>query len=92
MASGYVTSWQIDGETMGRPTYFIFLSSKVTVDCDYSYEIKRHLFLGRNAMTNLDSVKKQRHHFADKGPYSQSYGVSNSHVQMWDWTIKKAEH
>ena len=82
MASGYITSWQIDGETMGRLTYVIFLSSKITVDCNYSHEIKRHLFLGRNAMTNLDSIKKQRHHFADKGPYSQSYGFSDSHVQM----------
>ena len=91
-ARGEVTSWQIDGETMGRLTYVIFLSSKITVDCDYSHEIKRHLFLGRNAMINLDSIKKQRHHFADKGPYSQSYGFSHSHVQMWDWTIKKSEH
>ena len=82
MASGPITSWEIDGETVETVSDFIFLGSKVTVDCDYSYEIKRHLFLGRNAMTNLDSVKKQRHHFADKGPYSQSYGVSNSHVQM----------
>ena len=60
MASGYITSWQIDGETMRRLTYFIFLSSKITVDCDYSHEIKRHLFLGRNAMTNLDRVLKSR--------------------------------
>ena len=60
MASGYITSWQIDGETTRRLTYFIFLSSKITVDCDYSHEIKRHLFLGRNAMTNLDRVLKSR--------------------------------
>ena len=60
MASGYITSWQIDGETMGRLTYFIFLSSKITVDCDYSHEIIRHLFLGRKAMTNLDRVLKSR--------------------------------
>ena len=60
MASGYITSWQIDGETMRRLTYFIFLSSKITVDCDYSHEIKRHLFFGRNAMTNLDRVLKSR--------------------------------
>ena len=66
----------------GNSDRLVFLGFIITVDGDYSYEIKRHLFLGRNAMTNLDSVKKQRHHFADKGPYSQSYGVSNSHVQM----------
>ena len=60
MASGYITSGQIDGETMGRLTYFIFLSSKITVDCDYSHEIIRHLFLGRKAMTNLDRVLKSR--------------------------------
>ena len=62
-------------------TDFIFLGSKSTVDGDCSYEIKRHLLLGRKAMTNLDSVfKKQRHHFANKGAYSQSYGFSSSHV------------
>ena len=72
VASGPITSWQID-----------FLGSKVTADGDCSYEIKRRLLLGRKAMTNLDSlVKKERYHFADKGPYSQSYGFSSSHVWM----------
>ena len=62
---------------------FIFLGSKIIVDSDYSHEIKRCLLLGRKAMTNLDSVfKNQRHHFAKKGPYSQSYGFSSS--QMWE--------
>ena len=76
MASGPITSWQIDGETMKTVKHFIFLGSKITVDG----EIKRHLLLGRNAMTNQDNVlKKQRHHFADKGPYSQKYGFSSSH-------------
>ena len=83
MASGPITSWQIDGETMKTVKHFIFLGSKITVDGDCSHEIKRHLLLGRNAMTNLDNVlKKQRHHFANKGPYSQKYGFSSSHVWM----------
>ena len=58
-------------------TDFIFLGSKITVDCDFSHEIKRYLFLGRRVVTNLDSVfKKQTHHFADKGPCSQIYSFS----------------
>ena len=60
MASGPITSWQIDGETMETGTDFIFLSSKITVDSDCSHEIKRHLLLGRKAMTNLDRVLKTR--------------------------------
>ena len=56
MASGSITSWQIDGETMERETDFIFLGSKITADCDCSHDIKRHLLLGRKAMTNLDST------------------------------------
>ena len=63
-----ITSWQIDGEAMETGTDFIFLGSKITVDSDCSHEIKRRLLLGRKAMTNLDSVLKSRHHFADKGP------------------------
>ena len=83
MASGPITSWQIDGETMETVRDFILGGSKVTADGDCSYEIKRHLLLGRKAMTNLDSVlKSQRHYFADKGPSSQSYGISSSHVWM----------
>ena len=70
----------------------ILLGSKITVDGDCIQEIKRHLLLGRKAMTNLDSVfKKQRHHFANKGPYSQSYGFSSSLYRCESWTIKKAE-
>ena len=60
MASGPITSWQIDGETMGKVRYFIFLGSKITADCDSSHEIKRFLFFGRKAMTNLDSILKSR--------------------------------
>ena len=60
MASGLITSWQIDGETMETVRDFIFLGSKITADGDCSHEIKRHLLLGRRAMTNLDSVLKSR--------------------------------
>ena len=60
MASGPITSWQIDGETVETVTDFIFLGSKITVDGDCSHEIKRHLLLGRNVMTNLDSILKSR--------------------------------
>ena len=82
MASGLITSWQIDGETMETVTDFIFLGSKITVDGDCSHEIIRHLLLGRKAMTNLDSIKKQRHYFANKGLSSQGYGFSSGHVWM----------
>ena len=82
MASSPITSWQIDGETIETGTDFIFLSSKITADGDCSHEIKRCLLLGRKAMTNLDIILKSRDYFADKGPYSQSYGFSSSHVWM----------
>ena len=61
MASGPITSWQIDGESMETVTDFIFLGSKITEDGDSSHEIKRHLLLGRKTMTNLDSILKSRH-------------------------------
>ena len=83
VASGPITSWQIDGETMETVTDFIFLSSKITVDGDCSHEIKQCLLLGRKAMTNLDSILKSKdHYFANKGPSSQSYGFSSSRVWM----------
>ena len=84
MAFNPIISWQIDGETMETVTDFIFLDSKITADGDCSHEIKRCLLLGRKAMTNLDSLfkKKERHHFANKGLYSQSYGFSISHIQI----------
>ena len=82
MASGPITSWQIDGETMETVTDFILGGSKITADGDCSHEIKRRLLLGRKAMTNLDSILKNRHYFTNKGPSSQSYGFSNSHVWM----------
>ena len=82
MASGPITSWEIDGETMETVTDFIFLGSKITADCDCSHEIKSHLLLEIKVMTNLDSIKKQRHYFVNKGPSSQGYDFSSSHVWM----------
>ena len=80
MPSGTITAWQIDGETV---TNFIFLGSKITADGDCSHEIKRCLFLGRKAMTNLDSILKSRDvTLPTKGPSTQSYGFSSSHVWM----------
>ena len=70
MASGPITSWQIDGETMETVTDLILLGSKITADGDCSHEIKRCLLVGRKAMSNLDSILKSRRYFADKGPYS----------------------
>ena len=81
MASGPITSWQIDGETMETVRDIILGGSKITADGDCSHEIKRHLLLGRKVMTNLDNMKKQKHYFANTGPSSQSYGFSSSHVQ-----------
>ena len=60
MASSPITSWQIEGAKVETEADFIFLDSKITVDCDYSHEIKRHLLLGRKAMTNLDNILKSR--------------------------------
>ena len=82
MASGSITSWQIDGETIETVTDFIFLGSKITIDGDFSHEIQRLLLLGWKAMTNLDNLLKSRHCFPNKGLYSQSYGFSSSHVWM----------
>ena len=83
MASGPITSWQIDGETMETVRDCYFGDSKITADGDCSHEIQRRLLLGRKAMTNLDMhIKKQRYCFADKGPSSQTYHFSSSHVWM----------
>ena len=70
-------------------TDFIFLGIKITVDGDCSHEIKRCLHLGRKAMTNLDSMLKNRHHFADKDPSSQSCGFCGNHVWMWQLDHKE---
>ena len=88
MASSPITSWQIDGETMATVTDFILGGSKITADDDWSHEIKRHLLLGRKAMTNLDSILKSRDMTVDKGPTSQSYGFSRSHVWIWEVDYK----
>ena len=82
LASGPITSWQIEGETVETVTDFIILGSKITGDGDCSHEIKRCLLLGRKAMTNLDSILKKSHYFASRGPSFQSYGFSNSHIWM----------
>ena len=90
MAASAITSQQIDREKVEAVTDFIFLGSKITMNGDYSQEIKRHLFLEGKAMTNLDSIlEKQRYHFANKSPYSQSYGFSSSHVWMWELDHKE---
>ena len=93
MASGPITSWQIDGETVETVTYFILGSSKITADGDCSYEIKRRLLLGRKAVTNLDSILKSRDitlltkvHLLKAMVFPVvMYGCES-------WTIKKAEH
>ena len=83
MASGPINSWQIDGKTVETVADFILGDFKITADGDYSHEIKRPLFLGRKAMTKVDSMlKKQRRYFANEGLYSQSCGFSSSHVRM----------
>ena len=93
MASGRITSWKIDGETMQTVRDFIFVGSKITVDGDCSHEIKRYLLLGRKAMTNLDSILKSSHitlptkiHLVKAMIFLLiMYGCES-------WTIKKAEH
>ena len=91
MASGPITSWQIDGETIETVRDFIFLGSKVTADDDCSHEIKRRFFLGRKAMTNLESIFKNRD-IANKVLSSQGYGFSSGMYGCESWTVKKAEH
>ena len=81
IASGPIISWLIAGETVERVSDFILGGSKITVDGNCSHEIRRHLLLGRKAMTNLDSILKSRE-FVNKGPSSQSNGFSRSHVWM----------
>ena len=83
MASGPITSWQIDGETMETVRDFILGGSKITADGDCSHEIRRCLLLGKKSYDKpRQRIKKQRHYFANKGPYSQGYGISSSHVWM----------
>ena len=93
MASGPITSWQIDGETMETVTDFIFLGSKITADGDYSHEIKRRLLLGRKVMANLDSILKSKEVTLPTKVHLLKAMVFP--VVMYgceSWTIKKAEH
>ena len=78
------------GETVETVADFIFLGSKITSDGDGSHEIKRHLLLGRKVMTNLDSILKSRDITFHKGPSTQSYGFSSSHVWMWELGYKES--
>ena len=88
MASGPITSWQKDGETMETVTD-VFLGCKIIVDSDCSHKIKRCLLLGRKAITNLDRILKSRDITLLTTVYNQSYGFSGSHVQMWEWNHKE---
>ena len=94
MASGPITSWEIDGETVETVLDFILGGSKITAGGVCSHEIKRCLLLGRKVMSNLDSIFKSRHYFSNKGPSSQGYGFPSGHVWMWEldceesWVLK----
>ena len=93
MASGSTTSWQIDGETMKTVRDFIFLGSKITADGDCSHEIKRHLFLGRKVMTNLDSILKSRDiTLPTKVCLAKAMVFPAVMYGCESWTIKKAKH
>ena len=83
MAPGPITSWQIDGETMETVTDFVFLGSRITADDDCSHEIKMLAPWKKCCYQSRQHIKKQRHYFAYKGPFSQRFGFSSSHVWMW---------
>ena len=92
-SSGPITSWQIDGETVETMADFIFLGSKITVDGDYSHEIKRHLLLGRKVMTNLVSILKNRDITLPTKDHLVKAMVFPVVIYGCEsWTIKKAEH
>ena len=94
MASGTITSWQIDGDTMETVTDFIFLGSKVTVDDDCNHEIKMLPPWKKSYDKPRQHIKKQRHYFVGKGPSSQSYDFSSTNIWVWDldhkegWVVK----
>ena len=93
MASGHITSWQIDGEIMGTVTDFIFLGSKITVDSDCSHEIKRCSLFGRKAMANLDSILKSRDIILPTKIHPVKAIVFPVAIYGYEsWTTKKAEH
>ena len=92
MASGSITSWQIDGETVEIVKDFLFLGSKITADGNCSREVKRHLLIGRNAaVTNLDSILKSRHYFADKVNIVKAVVFPVVTYGCESWTLRKAE-
>ena len=92
MASGPITSWEIDGETVGTVSDFIFLGSKITADGDCSHEIKRRLFLGRKVMTNLESIFKSRDiNLPTKVRLVKAMGFPVVMYGCESWTVKKAE-
>ena len=90
MASGPITSWQIDGKRVEMVVDFIFLGCKITADGDCSCEIKRCLLLGRKVMTNLDSTLKSRDITLSTKVHSQGYGISNSHIWTWELDSKES--
>ena len=93
LASGPITSWQIDGETMETVTNFFILGSKITADGDFSHEIKKHLLLGRKSMTNLDSILKSREiTLPTKVRLVKAMVCPVVIYGCESWTIKKAEH
>ena len=93
VASGPTTSWQTDGETMETVTDFIFLGSKITADGDFSHEIIRHLFLGRKAITNLDTILENRNiTLPTKVHLVKAMGFPVVMYGCESWTIKKTEH
>ena len=94
MASGPITSWTIDGETVETVTDFIFRGSKITADGDCSHEIKKTFAPWKKSYDQpRQYIQKERHYFANKSPSSQSYGFSCSHVWICEsWTIKKTKH
>ena len=89
MASGPISSWQTDGETMETVTDFIFGVSKITADGDCSLEIKRGLLLGGKSYDQPRQHIKNQRHFANKGPSSQGYGFSSSHIWLWELNYKE---
>ena len=93
MASGPITSWEIDGETVETVSGFIFLGSKITADGDCSHEIKRHLLFGRKVMTNLDSILKSRDiSLPTKVHLVKAMGFPVVMYGCESWTVKEAEH
>ena len=92
MASGPITSWEIDGETVETVSDFIFLGSKITTDGDYSHQIKRRLLLGRKAVTNLDSILKSRDSFPTKVCLVKAMVFPVVMYGCESWTIEQAEH